>query len=346
MSEIAFYYPDGHKKHFKAGHPERPERVEIIRKTLRASGIWDRSPKLFPIEYKRAMEAILSVHSSDYVETIKATCALGGNLDADTYTTKDSWEIAVHTAGGAIQMALSVWSGRTQTGLALTRPPGHHAEMNKGMGFCLLNNIAIAAEYLLHNEFIENPGRLAIIDLDLHHGNGTQDIFWERNDVFYVSVHQSPLYPGTGKVDDIGSEKGKGFTLNIPFPPGTGDNGYIATMDEIVLPMLDRYLPEMILVSYGFDPHWLDPLGHIQLSALGYYEIIKKLRDWAKQNCNGKIALFLEGGYDLDAASACSSGVVAALTNAPFNDPIGPSKRKEGSSWKSVISTVKELWQL
>jgi acetoin utilization deacetylase AcuC-like enzyme len=226
------------------------------------------------------------------------------------------------------------------------------------MGFCLLNNIAIATQALLQPPSGQEAGegdyladrrkahRLAIVDLDLHHGNGTQDIFWRRDDVLFISVHQSPLFPGTGWYDEIGAGPGEGYTVNIPMPPGTGDAGYEATMIEVILPLLSRYEPEMILVSYGFDPHWRDPLGYLMLSASTYGRLISQLADYVDLHCHGRIALFLEGGYDLEAASACSQAVMAALLGRDFNDPLGPSPRPEGKSWQSVVRQVKEIWHI
>ena len=167
--------------------------------------------------------------------------------------------------------------------------------------------------------------KLAIIDLDLHHGNGIQDIFWQRRDVFYISTHQSPLYPGSGALDEIGVGDGEGTNMNIPFPPGTGDTGFLTVMEELILPALDSYRPEILFVCLGFDPHWKDPLGHLLCSAQGFHTLLSRLKDWAQANCQGKIALFLEGGYDLEAAKACSQAFVTVFVERPWRDFLGPS---------------------
>ena len=191
MENLIFFYPEGHEEHAEYGHPERPERVEVIREALKAEGIWGKYGHIGAIEVP---EHILnSIHTRNYLEKLEDTCRRGGRLDMDTYTTKASWKLALQAAGGAISVAKSVWRKEAKRGFALTRPPGHHATRNRGMGFCLLNNIAIAAEYLIQEEGAE---RLAIVDFDLHHGNGTQDIFWDRGDVFYLFMHQYPHYPG------------------------------------------------------------------------------------------------------------------------------------------------------
>jgi acetoin utilization deacetylase AcuC-like enzyme len=212
------------------------------------------------------------------------------------------------------------------------------------MGFCLLNNVALAAAHLIASP----PGaqRLAIIDLDLHHGNGTQDIFWSRGDVLYISTHQSPLYPGSGSLDETGAGLGKGLTANIPLPPYTGDQGFAAVMDKLILPLLNRFDPQMLLVSVGFDTHWRDPLGSLGLSALGYGDLIARLAQWADHNCAGKIALFLEGGYDLEAAKACVSAAVAALLDFPWQDPLGPAPYEESMAWRSVLLAAQSIWSL
>ena len=346
MNDIYTFYPQGHEKHYEKGHPERPERVEIIKSTLNAVGWWGGSTQLDPLVPEDNL--LFTVHSQEYVQRLTSTCLGGGRLDADTYTTTASLDLARNAVGGAVAVADAVWDaniGRenkvSKKGFALTRPPGHHAESHRGMGFCLLNNVAVAAEYLLQEK---GANRIAIVDLDLHHGNGTQEIFWERNDVFYISTHQYPLYPGTGRIDDIGSGDGLGYTANFPLPPATGDVGFMAFMQQFILPIIDRYQPEIVLVSYGFDPHWMDPLGHLQLSAEGYGTLIRSLSRWADQNCLGRIALFLEGGYDLDAASACSLSVFAALMDETWVDEIGQSPRVEGSSWKSVARLAAEIW--
>jgi acetoin utilization deacetylase AcuC-like enzyme len=204
-----------------------------------------------------------------------------------------------------------------------------------------LNNVALAAQELLVHH---GARRLAVIDLDLHHGNGTQDIFWERSDVFYVSTHQSPLYPGSGGLDESGAAAGKGFTANFPLPPGSGDEAFDHILRGLILPLLDGYKPEMLLVSFGFDPHWRDPLGHLQLSAGGYAAMIAALADWADIHCAGRISLFLEGGYDLEAAAACGAGAAAALIGEKWTDPLGPSPRPEGKSWQAVYRRGREIW--
>lgn len=340
MEELVYYYPEGHEHHFETGHPERPERVETIRTALDAAGLWARYPKLTPINLSE--EQIQNVHSPAYLNLLEMTCRKSGRLDMDTYTTTASWELAHNSAGGASAVASSIWQGEARRGFALTRPPGHHAMRGQGMGFCLLNNIAISADYVLKNFDIN---RLAIVDLDLHHGNGTQEIFWYRDDVLYFSTHQSPFYPGTGRLEDIGAGPGEGWTVNIPLPPGSGDVAYHSAMDEVILPLLDQRKPQMILVSYGFDPHWMDPLGQLLLTADAYGRLVQKLCIWADAHCQGKIALFLEGGYDLNAGKSCSLAVVSAMIGKSWSDH-DPCPYEESDAWQLNIKRALSIWDL
>jgi acetoin utilization deacetylase AcuC-like enzyme len=219
---------------------------------------------------------------------------------------------------------------------------------DRGMGFCLLNNIALAAGYLISQPFAEAPKaeRLAIIDLDLHHGNGTQQIFWERGEVLYISTHQWPLYPGSGRMEEIGNGAGAGLTANIPLPPMTGDQGFAAAMSELILPLLERYAPQMLLVSFGYDPHWRDPLGNLSLTGAGIYSLISALSAWADRRADGKIALVLEGGYDLEAGKSSIRAATAALTGELWSDPPDPPPYPETSAWQPVVQAAKELWKL
>lgn len=341
MNNLALFYSTGHQAHAELGHPERPERLETVRQALAGAGWWEPFPCLEPLVLPK--EVMFAVHSSTYLANLERICARGQHYDMDTYTTPASWELAHKAAGGAAAVAAAVWHGDSRRGFALTRPPGHHATPDRAMGFCLMNNIALAAEYLVQEAGAQ---RLAIIDLDLHHGNGTQDIFYSRNDIFYISTHQYPHYPGTGQLEETGAGSGRGFTANFPLLPFSGDQAFRTVMSELILPLLDRFSPQMILVSYGFDPHWRDPLGNLRLSAKVYGEIVAQLVDWAGRNCDGRLAMVLEGGYDLEAAHACTLSVAGALLAEPARDPLGPSPHKEGIEWQGMVRRAKQLWQL
>ncbi len=218
MHELVFFYPENHTAHFEHGHPERPERVETIRRALTKVGWWDNFPHLEPVEL--TFEVLSAIHEMDYLRMLEAASAQGRHLDMDTYTTTASWQLALNAAGGATAVAEAVWQRQAERGFALCRPPGHHATPNRGMGFCLLNNAAIAVEHL-QQKF--GAQKLAIIDLDLHHGNGTQDIFWRRGDVLYISTHQSPYYPGTGLLRETGI--GCRGRVHGQFPHAAHDGG-------------------------------------------------------------------------------------------------------------------------
>jgi acetoin utilization deacetylase AcuC-like enzyme len=230
-------------------------------------------------------------------------------------------------AGAAAQAVEAVVSGRAGNAFALVRPPGHHATRSRSMGFCLLNNIAIAAGHALDRLGLE---RIAIVDYDVHHGNGTQDCFYDDGRVLFCSTHAWPLYPGTGAVEEAGAESGYGLTLNLPVPHGTGDTALLRCYDELVLPAVRAFAPQLLLVSAGYDAHWADPLGPLTLSVAGFAALTQRLVDLAEQLCGGRIVLVLEGGYNLEALGAC---VVAALRvllgRDPGADPLGAADTPE-----------------
>jgi acetoin utilization deacetylase AcuC-like enzyme len=341
MHPIAYFYPEGHETHSLPGHAERPERVETIRTALQDARLWDLGPQLQP---ESVDDKVLStVHTPEMIEVVKRASASGLSIDIDTYTTPASWPAALNAAGGAIATARAVWRREVATGFSLSRPPGHHATRRHAMGFCLLNNVALAAENLLQNE---NAKRLAIVDLDVHHGNGTQDIFYEREDVIFFSSHQVPLYPGGGQLNERGEGAGEGETVNMPLPPDSGDAAFRAYYEELVPTLLDRHQPEMLLVSLGFDSHWKDPLANLLVTARGYGEAVRSLTSWANANCHGRIALVLEGGYDLEADAACGVAAVQALLGKPIEDKLGAGRIRERDDWRQVYGVLKKIWDL
>lgn len=338
---LAFYYSEGHEAHYKPGHIERPERICAIRESMEDNGWWEQGLILSPIEYPQNI--LRDVHDVSYLNRLRIACGQGRNLDPDTYTTPATWDLALKAAGGTAALVSAVWKREVDYGYAIPRPPGHHAFARKGKGFCLLNNMALGAEYLCQ---VEGAKKLAIIDVDLHHGDGTQSIFWERNDVLFMSIHQSPLYPGSGMLDEIGAGDGLGFTVNMPLPPASGNDAYRGVFCELVFPLLERFEPEMVLVSLGFDAHWRDPLGHLRASAAGFGEMVGSLADWVDQRCGGRLALIQEGGYQVDAVKACATTTVAALLREESEDILGPTPRPEGKSWQSALRSAKEIWKI
>ena len=341
MEELAIFYPEGHEKHFEPGHPERPERVEEIRKLWTDAGVWEKATLVTPSHVPP--EILHNVHDPGYLKLLQDSSERGQRLDMDTYITPASWQLALNAVGGGISVAEKVWEREAKRGFALCRPPGHHATTNQAMGFCLMNNISIAAEYVLQ---VKGAEKIAIIDIDLHHGNGTQDIFWSRGDVFFFSIHQFPLYPYSGRLDETGSNAGEKTTANIPFFPQAGDKAREAALNDIILPLLDKFQPNMILISAGFDAHWRDPLGHQLVSAEGYGSFISQLASWADNRCDGRMVVILEGGYDLEAGATSALAITQAMLGLPWEDPIGKSPIPEDSRWEAILKEAKTIWDL
>ena len=288
-------------------------------------------------------EHLLAVHHEHYVRLVEDLAGRGGgNLDSDTYLNDRSYEVALLATGGLLNLIDAILDGRADRGFALVRPPGHHALPGRGMGFCLFNNVAVAAQYALKQRGLS---RILIADFDLHHGNGTQEIFYATDSVMYFSTHQYPYYPGTGHWSEIGAAAGEGFTVNVPLPAGVGDEGYERIFDEILYPIAERFRPEFILVSAGFDAHWRDPLGMMQLSATGYGCLASTLKQMADEVCNGRLAFTLEGGYDLQALAHSIAAVLEALLGQETNDALGPSPRP-GTPVDDIIIHVKGVHRL
>lgn len=278
-----------------AGHPERPERIEALLEKLEPLR---QHQDVCWVTPKAAIENdLLDVHSAEHVERIRATAGQPRlALDPDTYTGPDSYQTALMAAGSGIELVAMLAEGRLDGGFVIGRPPGHHAERNRAMGFCLFNNVAVAAQAAVSRGWAK---RVAIVDFDVHHGNGTQDIFYNRADVLYVSSHQYPFYPGTGRQDEVGSGKGEGFTVNLPLRAGRGDFFFSKLYEKLVAPILLEFEPDLILVSAGFDAHQDDPLGGMEVSAEGFVRLTQLLNDLSRKTGGGKILYLLEGGYSL-----------------------------------------------
>lgn len=306
--------------HTEPGHVERAERLRAIERALKTSDLGDSLLHLAPRPASQA--ELAAVHTPEHLEAIRRFSQQGGgNLDLDTYVTEESWEAAVFAAGAALRAVEAVIGGECRNAFALVRPPGHHATIDRAMGFCLVNNIAVAARHAIRQLGLE---RVAIIDYDVHHGNGTQDIFYRDPQVLFCSTHAAPFYPGTGSLREMGAEAGAGTTLNVPLPFGVGDRGYDQIFLQTIIPALRRWHPQLILVSAGYDAHWSDPLGPMTLSVAGYARLTRMLLEVAGDLCDGRLVMVLEGGYNLEALGAC---VVAALRvllgRDPGPDPIG-----------------------
>ncbi|MDW7649875.1 MAG: histone deacetylase [Bacillota bacterium] len=288
------YHPDFFI-HTKDSHPEKKERLQAILSLLKQENLFSRLQQLAPAP--ASVGDVARVHTRQHIEFIRTLCEQHkGYLDIDTYLTPQSYDVALLSAGAALAAMRSVMNGKLDICFALGRPPGHHAEPHKGMGFCLFNNGAIAAK-AAQEEF--GLSRILYIDWDVHHGNGTQKAFYHDPGLLFASVHQSPAFPGTGPLHETGAGEGEGYNVNIPLPPGCGDREYARVFREVIRPLADRYKPELILVSAGQDTYHDDPLAGMRVSFDGFADMARQVRDLAKDHCDGKVVLFLEGGYHL-----------------------------------------------
>jgi len=326
-------------KHTYPGHPEGAQRLKAIHQALEQAGLWS---ALQQLSSRAATEDELSyIHPLAYQNRVKFLSQRGGGfLDPDTYTTAASYQAAAAAAGSLIDLSMAVVDGRLHNGFALVRPPGHHATIDQGMGFCLFSNVAIAAKAVQQQGGVE---RVAIIDFDVHHGNGTQDALYEDPDVLFFSTHQYPYYPGTGRADELGWGKARGTTVNFPLPVGVGDEGFKQLYQEILVPILRRFQPQLILVSAGYDAHWDDPLAQLGLTLTGLAWISQTLIALANEICQGKIVFSLEGGYNLEVLGhGVSNSIRALLNQTDFTDPIGQSPWPE----PDLTTYLKEMKKL
>ena len=289
-------------------HPESPERLKVLLDL--AGGLDSQSFQLLPPRPAKK-EEIEPCHSNDYIELIQSTSKTNHYaLDGDTITCPDSFGIGLLAVGGFLKLLDSIAAADFRNGFALVRPPGHHAMSDRAMGFCLFNTVAIGAHHLKRHYGVK---RILIMDWDVHHGNGTQDAFYQDPSVLYLSTHQYPYYPGTGAIGEVGVGKGEGYTVNVPLPVGCGDEEYLRVFKEIVIPVVNKYEPEWILVSAGFDPHKRDPLGGMVVTEKGFGVMGSLLLDLAEKQAGGKIAFLLEGGYDLTALKGSVAAVLQEM---------------------------------
>lgn len=338
----AYLYSPVFLEHSEEGHPESPERLEAIMRVLKESGLLTRLASLAPVPATDAQ--LQAVHTKEHIQRVKDIVARGGgHLDPDTYTNERSLDAALLAAGAVVRAVDAVMSAEVNNAFALVRPPGHHATRSHAMGFCLFDNIAVGAAHALNAHHLE---RILILDYDVHHGNGTQDIFYSSPQVLYFSTHQYPYYPGTGDWRDIGQGAGVGYTVNVPLAPNVGDDGYQRVFDDLLFPLGERYQPQIVLVSVGYDAHWRDPLAMENLSLAGYTSLARTVVELAREQCDGRIVFVLEGGYDIP---VCAHGVAntfqALLGDANIPDPIGPSRRR-GEDIGDYVEQLRALHRL
>lgn len=327
-------------------HPENAQRLRAVRESLEASGILSQLTRLEP-RYATT-EEILSVHHAKMVEHSQRMAMFGGGrLNPDTYLVQESWDVATLAAGGVIRAVEAVVRGEVTNAFALVRPPGHHATPSTAMGFCLINNIAVAAQVARTQLGVR---RVAIIDWDTHHGNGTQDIFYDDPDVLFVSSHTYPFYPGTGHWREIGSGPGEGATLNIPMQAYTGDAEFERVYDELVLRAVRRFAPDLILVSAGYDSHWRDPLAPMMMTVTGFARLAQMIFDLADEVCHGRLVCSLEGGYDLPALGESVLATLRVLQRKPdlVSDTLGKAPAGAGrpADIDQLISSIHRVHPL
>jgi acetoin utilization deacetylase AcuC-like enzyme len=328
--------------HTLAGHVEYAGRLTAIQALLDEYRLPECMVHLTP---ELATDSQLrAVHTDDYLDLLAWTTQQKGlQLGPDTYVLPESFEVARLSSGATIRGVDAVLNGETRNALVCARPPGHHATPQMGMGFCLLNNVAIAAR---HAQNAHGLKRIMIIDYDVHHGNGTQAAFYADPGVLYLSTHQFPWYPGTGAVSETGAGAGVGTTVNVPVPATVGNEGFGQIYEQIVWPVARRFQPELILVSAGFDAHWADPLGQIKLDLKGYDLLSRELIAVAEALCDGRIVFTLEGGYNLTSLSHGVLNVAYALLGDPqVVDPLGPAKGPEADV-TTVIGLVRQVHSL
>ena len=307
-------------REFMPEHPDVPERIAAIETALAGVG-WDGCDRRLAPAASAAELAL--VHTSAHITKIAELCECGGGqLDDDTFIGERSYAAALHAAGGACAMVRALLAGDHDVGFSMLRPSGHHAERARPMGFCIFNNVAIAAELAIREL---GASRVLILDWDVHHGNGTAEIFRYRDDVLYASIHQQGLFPGTGPLADVGSGRGNGYTINIPVPAGSGDDAWLSVLEYVVVPAATAFAPELILISAGFDAHRADPLADCRLESSSFGQMACQIRDLAA-TLNSPVGAVLEGGYDLPSLSESVLATIAALNGAGESTMIAPDQ--------------------
>jgi acetoin utilization deacetylase AcuC-like enzyme len=305
-------------RHDTGPHPEGPGRIPAIETVLEGRDWLGYERREAPAV---AMRRLYAVHPATYVDEVRFMSERGGgSFDADTVASAGSYEAALHAAGGAVAMVEALVGGEASVAFSGLRPPGHHAEPRQAMGFCLFNNVAVAARHAIDVLGLE---RVFILDWDVHHGNGTNDIFHASREVLFASIHQSPLYPGTGPLSDVGEGAGEGYTINLPVPPGSGEHVWLSMVDGVVLPAARAFKPQLVLVSAGFDAHRDDPLAQCDLDVGSFASMARRVRALA-DSFGVPVGAVLEGGYDLDALARSVAATLEALRDGGPADAVEP----------------------
>jgi len=314
-------------------HPERPERVPAALAGIGEADLDDavswHQPRL------ATRDELARVHDPDYIDAIERFCADGGgDLDADTFATAGSWEASLRAAGAALEAVEALHRGTADIAFAANRPPGHHAVPDRAMGFCLFNSVAVAAA-----DLAAHGNRVAIVDWDVHHGNGTQDIFYDDPRVLYVSSHEAPLYPYTGHGNEMGGPNAERTNLNLPFPAGTRGDMLRRAVDEVIAPVIEQFAPDWLLVSAGFDGHVRDPLAGLELTSADFADTARRLQQLVPAR---RMMLVLEGGYDLEALALSTGATLSALVGEKFR----PEPASSGDIGEPTIIAARQRWDL
>ena len=340
---VGLVYDPIYLEHDTGQHVENAQRLVAIVGHLEETKLLGQLVSLSP--RAASLEELSTVHSMGFISYIQSFAERGGGwLDADTVVSPTSYDAALYAAGGAIKTVDGVLGGEVESAFALVRPPRHHALRWEAMGFCLFNNIAIAAKHALNSYGLE---RILIVDFDVHHGNGTQDTFYNDSSVLYFSTHQYPFYPGSGRFDETGAGPGEGYTVNVSLPAWCGDSEYLQVFEEILAPVARRFSPQLILVSAGYDAHWSDHIALMRLSVTGFAQIVGIINKLAQELCQGRIVLTLEGGYDLPSLASSVRATFDVLLGNQVVDPLGPPPQAGAPrSIDELLQAIKEIHNL
>lgn len=331
-------------EHDTGDHVENSQRLVAAISHLEETGTKQKLTMLSP--RSASMEELETIHRPEYISYVESKGTKGGGwLDADTVICPRSYEVALYAAGGLLTAVEAVAKGEVDSAFALVRPPGHHAVADRAMGFCIFNNVAVAAKFAL-GKF--DFSRVLIADFDVHHGNGTQDAFYDDRRVLYFSTHEYPFYPGTGRMEETGRGEGTGTTVNFPMSAGWGDEEYLRAFQEVLLPVAHEFQPQFILVSVGLDPHWADPLAMMRVSVQGFAQMATILKKLAAELCQGRLVFTLEGGYNLQVVACSIKAVFDVLLGHPeIDDPLGQaSTARKPEGFDRHIEAIKRIHRI
>jgi len=342
--KVGMVYDPIYLEHDTGDHVENRQRLVAALSHLEETGTKQKLTVLSP--RSASMEELAMIHNPEYISHVRSKAEKGGGwLDADTVMCPRSYEVALYAAGGLLTAVEAVVKGEVDSAFALVRPPGHHAIADRAMGFCIFNNVAVATKFAL-GEF--DFSRVLIADFDVHHGNGTQDAFYADPRVLYFSTHEYPFYPGTGRIEETGTGEGTGTTVNFPMSAGWGDEEYLRAFREVLVPVAQRFQPQLILVSVGLDPHWADPLAMMRVSVQGFAQMVIVLKKLADELCQGRLVFTLEGGYNLEVIAASTKAIFDVLLgSSTIDDPLGKaSMARKPEGFEGHIEAIKRIHRI